>query len=341
MQNGLSMTFVDAVANVELSGEPDPAAVAAQSRVGELLNGKWRLDAVLGVGGSAAVYAATQRSGGRAAIKLLHADYTFHEQLRLRLGGEAQILRRMNQPTAVRLLEEGVCTGGELFLAMELLQGVTLSQYLARNNARLEPDHAVQIGLLLLDAVVAMHAFGVLHRDLTLGNVVITPSGEIKLIDFGISRPLSQPEWGLFGEIDGVLGTPGFMPPEQARGLNQQVDVQSDLWAVGAILFELLSGLPVHVEAHTLSEKLSLAASTPAPKLGSVAEHVRPELQALIDCALAFEKCQRFDNAQQMREALRKIYIWGSRRPPQHERERCAVAPGLPELAASACELTP
>jgi len=332
------MTSVGITTSEEFSGEPDPAAVAAESRVGELLNGKWRLDAVLGVGGSAAVYAATHRSGERAAIKLLHAEYAFHERLRFRLGCEAQVLRALNHPGAVRLLEEGVCNDGELFLAMELLEGETLSQYVLRKEARVERSQALLIGLLLLDAVIALHARGVVHRDLTLDNVFITRSGELKLIDFGISRLLSQAQSEAAGEVGLVVGTPGFMAPEQARGQNRQVDRQSDVWAVGALLFELLTGLPVHFQAHTLAEKLSLAASMPAPKLCTVDPHASPALQGLVDRALAFEKQQRFDDARQMHEALFELYVWGSAGPPPQASSQGLSAPALLAAAPSAFE---
>jgi hypothetical protein len=98
------------------------------------------------------------------------------------------------------------------------------------------------------------------------------------------------------------------MAPEQAQGLNSEVGVRSDVWAVGAILFELLTGLPVHFEAHTLFEKLTTGAFSEAPKLASIAPDASPELQALVDRALAFDSSQRWRDACEMRGALLDLF---------------------------------
>ena len=293
----------------ELQTHHDAFALAALERVGTVLNDTWRLESVLGVGGSAAVYVATDRNGRRAAIKLLHAEYASHDELRARLSNEARVLSLVDHAGAVRVLDHDITNDGTLFLVMELLEGETLSSYVLRKEGHIEPEQALLITLLVLDALAPTHARGVVHRDVTLENVFLTRRGEVKLIDFGIARLLHAPAADTEPSIGQVVGTPGFMAPEQAQGLNREVGVQSDVWAVGAILFELLTGVPVHFEAHTLVQKLTSGAYRSAPDLGSILEDASLELQALVDKALAFDKCDRWQDANAMREALLDLFV--------------------------------
>jgi serine/threonine-protein kinase len=292
----------------EASNCADAQALAAVQRVGSVLNDTWRLDSVLGVGGSAAVYAATHRKGTRAAIKMLHAEYECDEQLRYRLEREALVLSLIHHPGAVRTYGKSTTADGSDFLVMELLEGETLASYLVRKDGRIGRDQALLITLHVLEALAGAHEYGIVHRDVTVDNVFITRSGQIKLIDFGIARLLDDPDPEAEGSIGPVIGTPGFMAPEQAQGLNSEVGVRSDVWAVGAILFELLTGLPVHFEAHTLFEKLTTGAFSEAPKLASIAPDASPELQALVDRALAFDSSERWRDACEMRGALLELF---------------------------------
>ena len=301
------MTCAAPATSDHTSSSPDPASAAARGRLGSILNYQWRLDSVLGVGGSAAVYAATHVSGKRAAIKLLHAEYAFDERLRVRIEREARVLSTIDHPCAVRLLDDGVTPEGVQFLVMELLDGETLASYLTRRGERVDLHEALLITKLVLDALIAVHQKGVVHRDISVENLFITIDGQVKLIDFGISRLLSVPDLHIEGTTNPVLGTPGFMPPEQARGQNNEVDQRSDVWAVGAVLFELLTGMPVHHEAQTLYHKLFSAAWKPAPKLVSLVPSASVGLQALVDRALAFDKNRRFFDARHMLQALRAL----------------------------------
>jgi serine/threonine protein kinase len=303
---GRSMTLPGIGTVDEVSQYPDAVARSAMRRIGSILSGHWRLDSLLGVGGSAAVYAATHKCGKRAAIKVLHPEYAFNEQLRLRLNREAHVLSVVDHPGAVRILKEGMSDDGALYLVMELLEGETLTNHLARKGSKLSEEQALRITLLVLDVLAQAHSKGIVHRDIKLDNVFITRSGEVKLLDFGIARVLKSVEAETEDQtrVGLVLGTPGSMPPEQALGLNDQVDAQSDVWAVGAVLFELLSSQSVHFEASTLYDKLLSAASKPAPKLATVVEDVSPGLALLVDRALAFEKEDRFRDATEMRDSV-------------------------------------
>ena len=287
----------------------DSAVATAADRVGSVLDGTWHLDAVLNIGSSSVVYQATHQNGTRAALKVLHPEYTFNERLRCLLNREAQILSRAEHPGVVRLLSHGVTKSGELFLAMELLQGETLAGFLARSVRRTETKQALLLTLLVLDALAALHERGLVHREITTENVFITQTGDIKLLGLGLARASSDAESDAEIGLGTVLGTPGFMPPEQAQGLNEEVDSRSDVWAVGALLFELLTGLPVHFEATTLFQKQTSGAFQPAPKLGSLLPSSGVKVQTAVDCALAFNKADRFRDAGAMRAALLRLLI--------------------------------
>jgi serine/threonine protein kinase len=327
------MTALSPVSD-ELTMYPDAVALAALERVGVVLNDAWRLDSVLGVGGSAAVYAATHRKGTRGAIKMLHAEHKCNEQLRHRLEREALALSLIHHSGAVRLLGGGTTEEGSGFLVMELLEGETLASYLVRKDGRIGRDEALLITLLVLEALAGAHESGIVHRDVTVDNVFITHSGQVKLIDFGIARLLDSPDPDAELSVGPVIGTPGFMAPEQAQGLNEAVGVQSDVWAVGAVLFELLTGLPVHFEARTLFQKLTNGAFSAAPKLASIVPDASPELQELVDRALAFDKADRWRDACEMRSALLELFDV----PPDRAGIRAfeiSFAPVAPPKAAS------
>ena len=302
------MTSSNAAFTEHFASRAAPDATTA-ARVGSVLDGTWRLDAVLNVGASSVVYQATHQNGTRAALKLLHPEYTFNERLRSVLNREAQILSRTEHPGVVRLMSHGATKSGELYLALELLEGETLASFLGRRARRTETKQALLLSLLILDALAALHERGLVHRDITTENVFITQAGEIKLLGFGLARSWADAQSDAERGLWPVLGTPGFMPPEQAQGLNEEVDSRSDVWAVGAVLFELLTGLPVHFEATTLFQKQTSGAFQPARKLGSLLPSAGVKVQAAVDCALAFNKADRFRDAGAMRAALLRLFI--------------------------------
>jgi serine/threonine-protein kinase len=165
----------------------------------------------------------------------------------------------------------------------------------------------------LLSVLGAVHAHNIVHRDLKPENVFLTRTGHIKVLDFGIARlselstPSSMTQAGL------TVGTPAFMAPEQARGLSNEVDAASDLWACSALMFHLLSGKHVH-EGRTLNEQLMHAMTRPAARLVSVAPDVAPQIRQIVDRGLTYAKAGRWPNARAMQEAVRRAYeeLYGS-----------------------------
>ncbi len=298
---------VNSVADEDATRVLDPLLLRARSRIGTTLREKWRLDALLGVGGMAAVYAATHRNGSRAAVKLLHAELSLNPQVRSRFVREGLVANTVGHEGAVKVLDDDVAEDGSLFLVTELLDGETLEERRIRSGDRLPEDDVLSIADQVLDVLAAAHAKGVVHRDLKPENVFITREGRVKILDFGIARLRELSTASTATRTGATMGTPAFMPPEQARGLWDEVDGRSDLWAVGATMFHLLSGRLVH-EGRTTNEMLLSAMTKPAPPLGSIAPKVSAAASQVIDRALAFAKENRWLDATRMQEGVRSAY---------------------------------
>jgi serine/threonine protein kinase len=282
----------------------DPLVLRARSRIGTTLRDKWHLDALLGVGGMASVYAATHRNGSRAAVKVLHPEQCLNPEMRARFVREGHVANAVGHEGAVRVIDDDVADDGSLFLVTELLDGETLEERRVRLGDRLPEDEVLSATDQLLDVLAAAHANGIVHRDLKPDNVFLTQTGQIKVLDFGIARLRELSTAGTATQEGATMGTPAFMAPEQARGLWDEVDARSDLWAVGATMFLLLSGRFVH-EGRSNHQTLYSAMTQPAPALATVLEGVSPAVAHVVDRALAFEKEHRWLDARRMQEAVR------------------------------------
>jgi serine/threonine protein kinase len=285
----------------------DPVLVQAAARVGVTLGGKWHLDLLLGVGGMAAVYSATHRNGSRAAIKVLHPELSFDPAVRRRFTREGYVANAVGHENVVRVLDDDVAEDGSLFLVTELLDGETIEARRRRLGGVLPIDEVLSLADQVLDVLVAAHAKGIVHRDLKPDNLFLTRSGEVKILDFGIARLREISSCESFTKTGVLLGTPSYMPPEQVRGLTDAIDGRSDLWAVGAAMFELLAGRPVHL-ARTPHEQLMLAATTRAPLFASVAPDTKSSVAYLVDRALQFDRGDRWPDAATMQHAVRDAY---------------------------------
>ena len=284
----------------------DPVLMRAKSRVGCTLRGKWHLDVLLGVGGMAAVYAATHRNGTRAAIKVLHPELGLHADVRSRFFREGRVANTVDHDGAVKVLDEDE-DGGSLYLVMELLDGESLDARAARSEGKLPVDEVLAAADQLLDVLTAAHNKGVVHRDLKPENVFLTREGKVMVLDFGIARLRELSTQSNATRDGSTMGTPAYMAPEQARGLWDEVDARVDLWAVGATMFSLITGRPVH-EGRTSNEILVAAVTQKAPALASLVPEIPKPVAALVDKALAFEKADRWPDATAMQDALRRAY---------------------------------
>ena len=283
----------------------DLVAQRAQARVGTLLNGRWHLDKLVGVGGMAAVYAATNRNTKRVAIKILHAEISVDENARQRFLREGYAANQVGHRGAVAADDDGLTDDGLAFLVMELLEGETLEERGLRLGGTLAESEVLALMDQALATLQAAHDKRIVHRDLKPENLFLTHEGALKILDFGIAR-LDDPS-GTPSQTRGVMGTPCFMAPEQARGRWQDVDERTDLWAIGATLFTLLSGRFVH-QADTANETLVLAVTERAPAIATVVARITPALAELVDKSLAYEREARFQTAREFREAVRAVH---------------------------------
>jgi serine/threonine-protein kinase len=269
----------------------------ASQLVGQVLRDKWRLDALIGVGGMATVYAATHRNGKRVAIKLLHPEMSVNPGTKSRFLREGYVANKVGHAGVVSVLDDDTTEDGRAFLVMELLEGETLKARWLRARKRMPLDEVLGIAHALLDVLAAAHEKGIVHRDLKPDNLFITTDGAVKVLDFGIARLRESSDLADATRSSAMLGTPAFMAPEQARSRWEWVDARTDLWAVGATMFTTLTGQFVH-QGETATEILVAAAVNRARPLKSVMPDVPESVAALIDRALAFEQASRWPDAR-------------------------------------------
>jgi serine/threonine-protein kinase len=283
----------------------DPQIQRARARIGTLLQEKWKLDALLGVGGMAAVYSATHRNGKRVAVKMLHGDLSHDEEVRRRFLQEGYAANAIQHDGAVSVLDDDVAPDGSAFIVMELLEGETVERRWERSGQRLAEREVLSIVDPLLDVLASAHEQSVVHRDIKPENLFITKAGVLKVLDFGIAKVFEQRQTrGTSTRAGTIMGTPAFMAPEQALARWDQVDGRTDLWAVGAMMFTLLAGRHVH-DAPSNQEQLIRSATTPAPALRTVVPEVPADVAAIVDRALAFEQSERWADARAMQQAVR------------------------------------
>jgi hypothetical protein len=283
----------------------DPVAEMCRKRVGLTLSEKWRLDQMIGVGGMAAVYAATHRNGARSAIKVLHPELSAMAEFRNRFLKEAYIANMINHPGVVKVLDDDKDDQGVPYIIMELLTGETVDSRARRAGGTLPLNDVLKIADKTLAVLEAAHAVEIVHRDLKPENLFITDEGALKVLDFGIARMKHQLS-GKRTQTGVLMGTPEFMPPEQALGRQAQIGPRTDLWAVGAIMFSLLSNKCVH-EGETSNEIIVSAATNPPRSLARVLPDAPVELVRYVDRALQFDPAQRFQDATAMRTELRAM----------------------------------
>ncbi|HYQ44965.1 MAG TPA: serine/threonine-protein kinase [Polyangiaceae bacterium] len=267
--------------------------------VGMTVGQRWTLLGVIGSGGTATVYEAVHRNGSRVAVKLLHADFLSHDRIRRRFHAEGYAANLVRHEGAVKVLDDGETDDGSAYLVMELLEGETLAARLVRNGP-LPSDQVLAWGIAVLEILASAHEHHVVHRDVKPSNIFITHRGQVKLLDFGIARILDDPSSGEFATQQGVaLGTPAFMAPEQATGSLEEIGAATDVWGVGATLFQLLTGRPIQ-EQHEPSAETDLA----APPVRAFAPTLSPELAKVVDRALRLRTSDRWPTARAMIRAL-------------------------------------
>ncbi|MBI5329589.1 MAG: protein kinase [Betaproteobacteria bacterium] len=261
--------------------------------------GKYSILGELGRGAMGVVYRGLDPFIKRElAIKVLRADLLDKNErgpILDRFRQEAQAAGRLNHPHIVAIYEYGE-DGDQVFIAMELLRGRELKEYV-QDGEYFDPADAIRIVLQLLDALGYAHANGVVHRDIKPANILVQPDNNIKVTDFGIARLESSS----LTQAGTMLGTPSYMSPEQFMG--QRVDGRSDLFSVGVMLYELLTGEKPFAgnSFATIMHKVLKEPITPPSNLNLL---VTPELDAVILKALSKRPDDRFQDAKAFAEAL-------------------------------------
>jgi len=289
--------------------QPDSTEVATREIVPDRI-GRYTIERKLGAGGMGIVYAARderlQRTVALKTLSMLSGDPT----ARKRFWREARAAASVNHPNVCQIYEIGE-DDGELFIAMELLEGEVLAGRL--RQGALSPTQAVPIGLDMLSALSALHARGIVHRDLKPSNVFVTQHG-VKLLDFGLARPEIDVSAGASMELTKpgmVMGTPRYMAPEQMTG--ESVDGRSDFFAAGAILFEMLAGRPAF-SGRTIVEIMHATQYEQPPALtGSPAVAA---LDRVIRRALSKNPAERPATADEMAAELRAAHAMDSDATP-------------------------
>ena len=274
--------------------------------VGEHI-GPYKILSSLGAGGMGEVYRAHDGKLGRdVAVKVLPRDLAADSDRRVRMVREARAAAALNHPNICTVHDVGEADG-HIYIAMEVIEGQSLSTRLSAGALPL--DEVLRIGHDVADAVAHAHARGIVHRDLKSANIMITPEGRVKVLDFGLAKRVrgdevadvstraTAPHTGAHT----VLGTLPYMSPEQLRG--QPVDARSDIWALGVILYEMASGTRPFGGTTSFETGSAILHQEPPPLPG----RVPPPLNAVVDRCLQKEPARRYQLATELRAALEMI----------------------------------
>ncbi|WP_433536372.1 Stk1 family PASTA domain-containing Ser/Thr kinase [Micromonospora sp. CA-249363] len=300
--------------------------MTAQAR---LLGGRYQVGELLGYGGMAEVHRGRDlRLGRDVAIKMLRTDLARDATFQMRFRREAQNAASLNHPAIVAVYdtgEETAPTGETLpFIVMEFVNGRTLKEVLGVEG-RLQPRRALEICADMCAALEFSHRHGIIHRDIKPGNVMLTQTGQVKVMDFGIARALASGATTMT-QTSAVIGTAQYLSPEQARG--EAVDARSDVYAAGCVLFELVCGHPPFVGDSPVSVAYQHVRETP-PTPSDINPDVTPAVDAIVLKALSKNPLNRYQSAGEMRADLLRAAAGRPvlATPVMREAETVAMAP--------------
>jgi serine/threonine-protein kinase len=276
-------------------------------RIGRILDNKYRIVRVIGVGGMGTVYEAEHiLISWHVALKILSLEFVADPDVVERFFLEATSASAIGHPNIIEIYDVGREDDKTVYIVMELLKGTSLADRIDAEK-RLDPTAAAAIAVQVLSALRAAHEMGIVHRDLKAANVFLAVDSrdrqEVKLLDFGIAKigKIGAPGFGLTQDGE-VMGTPFYVSPEQARGAND-LDARIDIWGVGVMLYEMLTGaLPYNGENY--NELLSrILLEQPKPMLEIVPE-LPPELVAIVSKAMQKDRDNRYASAEAMLDDL-------------------------------------
>jgi serine/threonine-protein kinase len=270
-----------------------------------LVGGRYEVGAILGYGGMAEVHAGRDvRLGRDVAIKLLRADLARDPSFQSRFRREAQSAASLNHPAIDAVYDTGEDSDDGVvapYIVMEYVEGRTLRQVL-ETEGRLLPQRALEITAQVCAALDQAHQAGIVHRDVKPGNVMLTPSGDVKVMDFGIARAVTG-AGATMTQTASVNGTANYLSPEQARG--EHVDARSDVYSTGCLLYELLTGAPPFSGDTAVSVAYQHVREDPVPP-----SRVEPDVSASVDAivlkAMAKNPANRYQSAADLRADLER-----------------------------------
>ncbi|MEA2748247.1 MAG: eukaryotic-like serine/threonine-protein kinase [Myxococcales bacterium] len=312
----------------------DSLRAEASARVGRVLNEKWTLERLIGVGGMAAVYGGRHRNGARAAVKILHAELGKNPAVRERFLREGYAANRVEHRGAVQVLDDDIVKDGPddgaAYLVMELLEGESLEER-AAHAPPIDEQEYLTIANGVLQVLEAAHEHGVVHRDLKPDNIFLARDPDdgrlrVKVLDFGLARLTESHITTQFGL---ALGTPSYMSPEQAAGRSEEIDGRTDLFALGATGFRLLTLRRIH-EEENIVRLVGKMANEPAPPIRSITPSVSERVAVIIDRALAFRREDRYPTAAAMR-----VEVQAARDVIEPESMRMEAEPAAAAIAAT------
>lgn len=335
----------DGVATIPVM-KPEPATYP----MGTLIADRYRIDAVLGIGGFGAVYKCTQTTMNQTvAVKVLRSEHLASVEHVKRFTREAQAVSKLKHPNTIHIFDFGVHTDGALYLAMEYLEGETLAHRLDRNGLIYWED-LVKIMGQVCHSLTEAHAVGLVHRDLKPENIMLLPvAGDpnfVKVLDFGIAKVQKNegagPRDASLTEAGMIMGTPTYMSPEQARG--ELIDARSDLYSLGIMMYEALTGKPPFQGDSAMTVLVAHIKDPPRamPRDGSI-PHVPAELERVVLGCLEKEPARRPQTAVQLvdrlqsavRQAREPANTTVSPPPPApSELPTSAMAPVVPDTSA-------
>jgi len=281
------------------------------SLAGQMI-GHYKISKRIGTGGMGEVYLASDVTAGRkAALKLLPLRFTGDSERLKWFQHEARAVVGLNHPNVLTVYEIGADDSTH-YIASELIEGETLRQRLTRGP--MELGEAVEITIQVAGALTAAHAAGIIHRDVKPENIMLRPDGYVKVLDFGIAKLAEQDVPVTMAEeqaillvetnLGPILGTVRYMSPEQARGA--PVDKRTDIWSLGAVLYEMTAGR-APFDAQVPREVMAAILATEAAPLSNYVAHAPAELQQIVNKALRKDPEERYQNANEMLDALKGL----------------------------------
>jgi serine/threonine protein kinase len=278
--------------------------MSSTNLVGKTLGGRYKIQSLIGQGGMASVYKANDPNLHRAvAIKVIHPHLSNNPEFFRRFEEEATAVAQLRHPNIVQMYDFNH-DGDLYFMVMEFVMGETLQTRLKRLNAserRLGIKEAITFTAEICDAAFYAHQRGMIHRDIKPANIMLDVNGRAILMDFGVARMVDASQHTATGT---VLGTAMYMSPEQIQGL--QIDARADIYSIGIMLFEILSGKPPF-EADSAMTLMMMHLSDPVPDLHELHPDTPPDLVVITNKALAKNRDERYQSASKVADALRKL----------------------------------